>query len=639
MSKNNFFSNTIRILVMSKFTRFSSYLLRPTSIIIILAAFSLPCHSDDTELKINEVSLSAQSVKFTGTAESSSNQSERVGHDKIDQKYSVSWMRIQGTGFNSLPQENHILIDKWMIQVIKATPNEIIAIVPFDVYPGKHILTISTNNKSDKQEINLEKRTDKMNFPLEGRNIGSITHIESKITTSLTGNLNSSALTHAFIRFISRKDWYDFPSKKYDKDSNNEDSNIELGAFKIYEPPMDISANLKLKEKYLDQRNYLLSFPDVATTYPGSTVLVAGLFHGKNAKSSQSTYIEAQVILRDAAGIIKTEEPITKKTQLNENYIGNYEILTYFIFPLPNKNLFNPLEIELQLNSPDIKQPLKISKSLKIEGIAPTPTIFHSFLARKNIQFIDEDFSFYFNVPAEESIVPGEHSMLVNLYSIHGFSGLTDNLQCNFDVQNKQKTVNNNFTSTINKVGDAFEAYCVFEFYAPEAWTPGDYLVRPSLKTETNKVVTNGKNFKITVQPYQPSLEMYSWIVSPIQLESLKAYGQPSEQRMILLANALPLVNKGDRIGLLNNLEAKGFPPSSEPDGKHKISYTFTFQDSKGTKLTTNSEKTLDKVNGFIQIYHTLPIPEKLASGPITVIVDISIDNIKYQSQNGFVLY
>ncbi|PZN75952.1 MAG: hypothetical protein DM484_17555 [Candidatus Methylumidiphilus alinenensis] len=108
---------------------------------------------------------------------------------------------------------------------------------------------------------------------------------------------------------------------------------------------------------------------------------------------------------------------------------------------------------------------------------------------------------------------------------------------------------------------------------------------------------------------------------------------------MILLANALPLVNKKDRIGLLNNLEAKGFPPSSEPDGKHKISYTFTFQDSKGTKLTANSEKTLDKVNGFIQIYDTMPLPEKLASGPITVIVDISIDNIKYQSQNGFVLY
>ena len=34
-----------------------------------------------------------------------------------------------------------------------------------------------------------------------------------------------------------------------------------------------------------------------------------------------------------------------------------------------------------------------------------------------------------------------------------------------------------------------------------------------------------------------------------------------------------------------------------------------------------------------------MPLPEKLASGPITVIVDISIDNIKYQSQNGFVLY
>ena len=620
---------------MSKFTRFSSYLLLPTSIIIILAAFSLPCHSDETELKIHEVSLSAQSVKFTGTAESSTNQSERVGHDKIDETYSVSWMRIQGTGFNSLPQENHILIDKWMIQVIKATPTEIIAIVPFDVYLGKHILTISTNNKSDKQEINLQKRTDKMNFPLEDRNIESITHIENKNTNSVTGNLNSSAL----LRFITRKDWDAFTSKNYDKESNNTVNTIELRAFHISEPPMDISAKLRWKNYYLAQRNYLLSFPDLSTTYLGSTLLVVGLFHGINVKSNNPTYIEAQVILRGTAGIIKTEAPIISKVNFDDNYIGNYEVLTYFGFSLPNKNISNPIELELQVNSPDIRQPVKISKILNIKSIAPTLIIYRSFLSRKSIHFIDEDPNDDFDFPAEELIVPGEHLMMVNLFSIHGFSGLPDTLQCNIDVQNKQKTVVQHFTSTINKVRDANKAHCAFDFFAPEEWTPGDYLVRPSLNTETNKVVTNGKNFKITVQPYQPSLEMYSWIVSPIQLESLKAYSQPAEQRMILLANALPLVNKGDRIGLLNNLEAKGFPPSSEPDGKHKISYTFTFQDSKGTKLTANSEKTLDKVNGFIQIYDTMPLPEKLASGPITVIVDISIDNIKYQSQNGFVLY
>jgi len=47
----------------------------------------------------------------------------------------------------------------------------------------------------------------------------------------------------------------------------------------------------------------------------------------------------------------------------------------------------------------------------------------------------------------------------------------------------------------------------------------------------------------------------------------------------------------------------------------------------------------IDNINGMLQLYHPLSVSEKLAPGPIVVTVEITIDNIKSQAQNGFVIH
>jgi hypothetical protein len=599
-------------------------------LLLFLVLFITPCYSVDAKLKILGVSFTTKELKEQG--KTSSKEGNKVKHQETEVAYSVVWMKIQGTGFSLQPQDNQLLIDNWKIPVIKVRSDEILAIVPFNVPIGKHKLTITTNAESDNYEINLENRTDKLNFPAEQENNTSISIYDPKENMMAQSSANYIITTSQDLNKLKSK-----AINQYYK--NKISDNIELITMKLIKPIPDIASSVE-KTNYLEKRNHLLSSSDISTTYSRATLLVGALIHGKNAITKPLTNLEVLLTLRDANGLIEFEKPLKTilKPEIDNHPFDNYEVISYFLFPLPDRELFAPLEIELQLNSPDIKNPIKLSKTLKVKNIAPTLSFYRSFLhAKKDVDFISNDDK-YFEMSADNTITTGQHVALVNLFSVNGFTNISDNIQCNLDVENKKKVIIEKFTTNA-KIGNAFKAYCAFDFFASDKWLPGDYVVSPLLKAESNKVITKGDKFKITVLPYKPDIKMNSWIVSPVKLESLKYFGSERDQRMLLLANGLAFANKKDRVGLLAYIEATGFPPSTEPDNKHNISYSFTFQDSAGHGVKISGETKLDKINGASQLYRTMPIPEQLVSGQITVTVEISIDNIKIQSQNGFLMY
>jgi len=259
-----------------------------------------------------------------------------------------------------------------------------------------------------------------------------------------------------------------------------------------------------------------------------------------------------------------------------------------------------------------------------------------SFLStHKSISFLKEDVD-YFNLPPAKSFEPGQHIALISLFSVNNApSKAEDLINCGFDI-----TKNNNnivtYSTSILQSRESFNNGCVFDFIASEELIPGVYSVYPWLKTANIQAV-KGSSFEITVLPYQPNIELDTWIVSPLNLREISGrIDDFRDQTIIFLANTLAESRKNKRIGLLTDIETKGFSPLTYSNDKHILQYSLVLLDKKGKEYKKSEKYSLDRINGNMWLYITLMVPQDFVSGSVKSSLEVEIDGVKAQAQNSF---
>lgn len=607
----------------------TTLIVRLISICLLTFFFSLslsliPVSSFAANVKIERVSFLPKSVSDNKAPQRDNTLSLQ---SQDEQQIPVVWIRIQGAGFSPDIYVNHVLIDQQKIPVIKATPNEILSILPATVSPGDHSLTVSVDKDTAVKDVKIGKeigKTGPLNFSAEQTEQSAVVYL-----------IPDGKAVYAF----SKNEYFSIYSvQSLDKPSNSSSDGIFLKEMKILKPVQNLAAYVE-KNNFSDQNNYIFSLSEVQKFSPGTSLMVAALLGGNSTRLNN---FDVHILIRNSDGnIIDTGQPLVQsiKFDRSKDHFDNYEALVYFVFPLPSGGLSESVQIEFLIDTPTSRSPLVNEvKRLTAESRAmPTFTFEKAFLSiNESPSFLKEEVD-YFNLSPVKSFEPGQHIALINLFSFNNApSKVEDLINCGFDITKNNKNIVSYSTSILKPRGGLSNG-CVFNFIAPEELMPGSYSVYPWLKTTTGTQVTRADSFEITVLPYQPSIELNTWIVSPLNLrEVAERVGDFRDQTMVLLANMLTESKRNKQIGLLTDIETKGFSSLAYSDNKHILQYSLVLMDKKGKEYKKSEKYGLDRVNGNLRLYITLTVPQNFESGPVKSSLEVEIDGIKAQGQNTF---
>lgn len=544
-----------------------------------------------------------------------------------EQKIPIVWMRIQGAGFSPDAYVNRVLIDQQKIPVVKATPNEILSILPSTVSPGEHNLTVSVDKDTAVKDVKIGRdigKTGLLNFPME----------ETEDQSSLIYSASDSTAVYSF----SKNEYFSiYLVQNLDRPSSSSEDSIFLKEIKVLKPVPNLATYIQ-NNNFLNQNNYIFSLNEVERFSPGTNLMIAALLNGNSARLD---HFDVRILIRDSNGnTIGMSQPLVQSVKFDrgKDHFDNYEALVYFVFPLPAAGLSESVQIEFLVDTPTSQTPLvKEVKRLTAESRTMPIFAFDKALlsVNKNISFLKEDVD-YFNLPPAKSFGPGQHIALVSLFSVNNTpSKAEDIINCGFDITKNNKNIVT-YSTSILQSREGFNNGCVFDFIAPEELIPGVYSVYPWLKTANIQAVKKG-SFEITVLPYQPNIVLDSWIVSPLNLREISGrIDDFRDQTIVFLANTLAESRKNKRIGLLTDIETKGFSPLTYSNDKHILQYSFVLLDKKGKEYKKSEKYSLDRVNGNMWLYITLTVPQDFVSGLVKGSLEVEIDGVKAQTQNSF---
>ncbi len=572
--------------------------------------------------------ISSHSNKILKSTRQSSNES--VHRDRVEgSELNIVWLMIQGSGFNAKPNKNRVIItekdgdDKRYLPVITATNELIYVVLPHGISPGEHMVKVVNDGVSEPYKLDIKELS----------SLGNIGNkLDTKKPTSYVYIAKIESTSH-----IKSKRSFEISTvhrelRQDDIDSSISSSTAEslsLKTVKLIHPIPDYDTYV-IKADFDELLKAIKSKDDVVSfTKGGYFSLVIHIVGNLNRISN----FDVEAILKDDKGIpIKLDRDLksTINVEQGEKSSDNYSALVYFQSQFPFETSSREVNIEILL-TPTGKNLKSIVSNKKLSVREPSGIKLksHDVFISSNDPIsiiIDKKGN---DLPVLSQIAPGKVVRLVHQYIVSDMpKGKEEEITCTFELKKESQVKGKVSDNSVRNI-------CEQEIYLPPDLTPGNYTLKAGIKNDKTGTV-EGKTFKFTVLPYKPVINMFTWIVNPIELTSRFSF---EDNTKLLALNALSTVRRGELVGFISEFRPEGFPVNS--DKKHIVKYSITIKDTKGTTWSFTPDgkgNEVEDVNQRFRIYKTTKIPQQLANGPLEYSFKVSIDDFETEAYNGVLL-